>query len=423
MTSSSLLRQHISNNVNELVIFGADNFAQFPRRDQSIQSKCERALAGASENDVVVLRGRLDSQYYTWLRSHDLGPGHIVEYKESSRDLSLSERIFKHPEPILEIIEKTGRRPVYVPWYSGKMEAEAASRIGAELFGASGAATLKYNDKSEFKTICQELDIPVVTGHSFAVNPEDSANPGDMAGVIDLYLRSHKQVIIRGTVGESGMSLYKTDGNDFPDLYEKIATTGEKMVIIEPFLSVISSPGDQWVIERNGDIGHLGITDQICERGMVHVGTQYGLPQSARLKKYISQTSQKIVQHMSEYGYRGVLGIDYIVTADGIFPVENNARFNGSTYVRLIVDNLEKKGERINCWKFIKIKTHPCSFDELVNRLQDIIYDGTKQNSVFPYNCNALANTGDFAVILLAEDFNHLVHLEKLLSEQGVKRN
>ncbi len=71
MTSSSLLRQHISNNADELVIFGADNFAQFPRRDCSIQSKCERALAGASENDVVVLRGRLDNQYYTKENSKD----------------------------------------------------------------------------------------------------------------------------------------------------------------------------------------------------------------------------------------------------------------------------------------------------------------------------------------------------------------
>lgn len=423
MTSSSFLRQHISNNTDEVVIFGADNFAQFPRRDQSIQSKCERALAGASEDDVVVLRGRLDQEYYTWLRSHDLGPGNVVEYKESTRNLSLSECIVKHPEPILKIIEKTSRKPVYVPWYSGMMETEAASRIGAELFGATGAATVKYNDKSEFKTICQELDIPVVTGHSFNMNPEDSDNASDMAQIINLYLKSHKQVIIRGTVGEFGMSLYRTDGTDLPWLYNKIASTDEKMVIIEPFLSVISSPGDQWVIERSGDIGHLGITDQICERGMVHVGTQYGLPRSPRLKKYISQTSRKIVQHMSQYGYRGVLGIDYIVTADNIFPVENNARFNGSTYVRLIVDNIEKRGQRVNCWKLIKIRTNPCSFVDLIVHLQDIIYDGMKQNSIFPYNCNTLANTGDFAVILLAEDFNHLVHLEKLLGERGVKKD
>ncbi|MFT5698272.1 MAG: hypothetical protein ACI8ZB_001126 [Desulforhopalus sp.] len=41
---------------------------------------------------------------------------------------------------------------------------EAANRIGVELFGATGDATLKYNGKLEFNTICQQLDIPVVTG-------------------------------------------------------------------------------------------------------------------------------------------------------------------------------------------------------------------------------------------------------------------
>ncbi len=49
----------------------------------------------------------------------------------------------------------------------------------------------------------------------------------------------------------------------------------------------------------------------------------------------------------------------------GLFPVENNARFNGSSYVSLIVDNIEKLNAPIPCWKFMKIKTSLCSFIEL----------------------------------------------------------
>lgn len=423
MASSFSLRNCISNNADELVIFGADNFAQFPRRNGSIRSSCDRALPGASKNDVVVLRGKQDLEYYQWLRSHDMGPDHVVQYEDSSRDLSLSERIVKHPEPILEIIQETGRKPVYVPWYSGKMETNAARRLGAELFGATGAATLKYNDKSEFKRICQELDIPVVAGDSFIVNPEDSLNAGDMARVVNSHLATRGKVIIRGTLGEAGISLYQTTGNDLPELYDKIAASGEEMVIIEPFLEVVSSPGDQWAIDRNGAIAHLGVTDQICERGMVHIGTQHGLPLGEGLSKDIARTSRKIVKHMSEHGYRGVLGIDYIVTDDGIFPVENNARFNGSTYVRLIVENLENKGHQVDYWKFIKIKTQPCSFAEFADRFQDILYDGIKHNSIFPYNCNALGTTGDFAVIILARNLNHLVYLEQILNERAVRWN
>ncbi|MBW2166424.1 MAG: hypothetical protein JRG74_10145 [Deltaproteobacteria bacterium] len=76
---------------------------------------------------------------------------------------------------------------------------------------------------------------------------------------------------------------------------------------------------------------------------------------------------------MAESGYNGVVDIDYIVSDEGIFPVENNARFNGSSYVSMIVDNIEKLTSPIPYWKFIKIKT-----------------DGNKLNSVFPFNCNAL---------------------------------
>ncbi len=59
---------------------------------------------------------------------------------------------------------------------------------------------------------------------------------------------------------------------------------------------------------------------------------------------------------MADTGYKGVVGIDYIVSDEGVFPVENNARFNGSSYVSLIVDNIEKLTAPIPCWKFMKIR-------------------------------------------------------------------
>ena len=39
----------------------------------------------------------------------------------------------------------------------------------------------------------------------------------------------------------------------------------------------------------------------------------------------------------------------------GLFPVENNARFNCSSYVSLILDNIEKLKSPIPHWKFMKI--------------------------------------------------------------------
>lgn len=357
MTYHKSFRQCIQKDDNDLLIFGADTFSQFPRRGLSVHSKCDRALAIARKDDLVVLRTSLDHEYQEWLHSHGLGADRVVEYKSRSREVTLSELIVNNPEPIIEFIKKTGRRPIYIPWFSGHMEDEAAKVLGADLFGASEFATIKYNDKASFKTICKQLDIPVVKGDSFELYPDRQENFLEFEKIINKYLPISKIVILRGTLGEAGISLYKTRGNNIAKLYRQIANSGEKVLIIEPFLNASSSPNDQWIIDRKGNINHLGLRQQICERGMVHVGTLKGEKISQAVSDYISEVSLKIVTHMARSGYQGVTGIDYIVTDDGIFPIENNARFNGSSHVTMIVDNIEEKWKAPTTFKIPAIKT------------------------------------------------------------------
>lgn len=424
MTDYKSLRKCISDNDNELVIYGADSFSQFPRRDASVHSKCDRALAAASSNDLVVLRTALDHDYYDWLRSCGLGSSHVVKYKTLSTDTSLTELILEDPGPVLKVIKELGRKPVYTPWFSGSLEEKAAKILGAEHFGTSQAVTLKYNDKGEFKAICQQLEIPVVEGDTFTLHPEDKANRHEMIAIIRRYLATHKTVIIRGTLAESAYSLYKTTGIDLEGLYREIADSGERQVIIEPFLDVTLTPNDQWAIGRDGSIDHLGILDQICETGLVWVGNIKGQQLDRNVYDYIRNTSHLIVTEMVKSGYCGVIGIDYIVCGEGIFPVENNARFNGSSYVSMVVNNIEQlTATPIPFWKFIKTGTSPCSFPELVDRLAPYLYDGSTLNSVLPLNCKELSVTGDFNIVLLGEDLNHLLDLEQLLAERGVKRD
>ncbi len=416
MTNYPPLRKCISDDDSELVIYGADNFSQFPRRNGSVSSKCDRALAAACSDDLVVLRTTLDHDYYDWLRSCDLGSGHVVKYKAASNDASLSELIIDDPAPVLKVIKELGRKPVYTPWFSGAWDSKAAHVLGAELFGAPQAVTLKYNDKAEFKAICRKLTVPVVEGETFTFHPQDSANYPEMAAMVNRYLTSHKTVIIRGTLGESGMSLYKTAGMDLQDLYREIADSGEQQVLIEPFLKLTATPNDQWAIGRDGTLNHLGMLDQICEKGMVHVGNVKGQQPDQDVYDYIYDTSHHIVTDMAASGYCGVVGIDYIVSGEGIFPVENNARFNGSSYVSMVVHNIELlTATSIPFWKFIKTRTSPCSFSELTDRLTPHLYDGSKLNSVFPLNCKELAGSGYFAIVLLAENLEQILQLEDFL--------
>ena len=254
------------------------------------------------------------------------------------------------------------------------------------------------------------------------MQPKNRDNFQQMQNIVKRYRSTHGTVIIRGTLGEAGVSLYKTNGDDLVELYQAIAGSNEKVVLIEPFLNVTSTPNDQWIVGRDGKITHIGMIEQICEQGMVHVGSLKGEGPSPQVFDAIKQTSLKIVTEMAESGYRGVTGLDYIVTDEGIFPVENNARFNGSSYGSLIVQNIEKWVGPVRVWKFIKIKTTPFSFIQLSRRIDSILYDGSKSNSVFPFNCEDLSRTGNFAVVLLAENIDQLKILEMSLKELVVKR-
>lgn len=420
MKDYKTFRGCISDKNNELIIYAADNFSQFPQRDSTIRSKCDRTLAVASANDLVVLRTRLDHEYHKWLHSIGLGTDLVVEYGDATEGLTLSELIILNPDPIIEIIQKTGRKPVYVPWFSAANENEAAKILGAELFGAPESETLKYNNKASFKNICKQLNIPVIEGVSFEMQPDENSNYPLMELIVKGFLQKYSTVILRGALGVSGISLYKTNGNDIASIYQEIADSGEKLVIIEPFLNAASSPNDQWIISRNGNINHLGTGDQICKNGLLHTGNLNTVQHSANVSKYIKEASFKIVSKMAETGYIGVAGIDYIVTDEGVFPVENNARFNGSSYSMLIVERIEIMMSQIPFWKFLKITTAACSFGELKERLDSVLFDGVKNNSVFPYNCEELSDTGSLSVILLAENPDQISKLEQVVTELEV---
>ncbi len=57
----------------------------------------------------------------------------------------------------------------------------------------------------------------------------------------------------------------------------------------------------------------------------------------------------------------------------------------------------------------------------LAERIKQIIYDGEKLNSVFPYNCDALPLTGDFSVVIIAENMNQIFTMEESLMKWGLE--
>lgn len=415
----SKFRDVISQDSSELVVHISDILSKpqrevFSKYNPYSYTKCARALPIARSEDLVVLTGKLDKEYYSWLRDLGFGPDHVHAYGYEGVEKILSDLIQSDPEPIKKIIKKTGRHPVLVPFFTSAQEKVCAKLLDGEVFGPEEGVCSKYFNKATFKQECRNLGIEVIGGVDHEVDSNNILDYEKLEQHVLGLLSGYRKVIIRGELGSAGSSIYETQSSNIAEVYRKLQENQDKRVLIEPMLDVIASPNDQWAIDRKGQIHHLGISAQLFQ-GLKHAGNLKGQYFSERTYSQMTQTSLKMVKRMFEDGYQGVLGIDYIITEDAIYPTENNARINGSTFTYAIVDRVEEQIGKVPCWKFFKGMTEPCSYSTLIKQLGSLMYDGTSINRIFPYDCDTLSINGTFAVVLMAEDMYHIDFLEQAL--------
>lgn len=423
------LRSHISSSEDEVVIHAVDILAspQYRKLYQDINplsyTKCSRALPSALEEDIVVLIGDVDTEYHSWLRSFGLGTDRIVSYGRNNSDESLSEIILKDPKPLEDAIAASGRKPLIVPFYCGDLEHDVAVHLKAELFGSPASVTELFFNKEIFKAECIRLGINMVDGISHEMTePTRKKALDQFERTVRTLLGTYPKLIVRAVEGAGGKSVFKIEDSTFEETKKTLLSTGDTQFLIEPFLSVIASPNDQWVITRSGEVHHLGLSAQLFDH-LKHVGNIKGQYFSQRIVEKIASDSYKIALSMKEQGYVGVFGVDYIVTDDEIYPIENNARVNGSSFAIMIVERLEPLIGKAPCWKFFKASVPPCSYNELTERLSPILFDGARKNSVFPFDLDTLSSNGQFAPLLLGEDMYHIEFLESALKDLGVEIN
>ncbi|MCI5064152.1 hypothetical protein MRY87_00350, partial [bacterium] len=384
----SRLRESLSANSEQSVLFAADIRSQpagdaLGARDPFLHHQCERALPIAEQEDIVVLQGPLDEYYHQWLRSLDLSTDHIVAYGERRASGPLASLIRQNPAPVRKMLNDS-TAPVYLPFYPSEEDLLCAKELGIPVLGCDEATTTKYFDKLSFKQECERIGVTTIEGHHHDIDVTSPLNEEEMGELIHRLLTNYEKVIVRGTDGAGGTSAYTVGSSDIKTLYEQLIASEDQTVLIEPFLNVISSPNDQWAINNGGEIHHLGLSAQLFQ-GLKHAGNFFGQYYSPRVTKYIEENSLKIVQAMAEGGYRGVLGIDYIVCEEGIFPIENNARMNGSTFALELFNIARERIDGLHCWKFYKARCEKSDFPQFQKKVQKFLYDGEKRNSLFPF--------------------------------------
>ena len=423
--SKTTLRESIAPKNGKKILFATDVLSQpasdvMLKNDPFLHHQCARALPIASEDDVVVLQGEVDESYHKWLRSLGLSTDNLVIYGEKEASGPLSQVIQNNPTPVTSALGNP-EDFVYLAFYLADQDIKCAESLGVSAFGCDEETTIKYFDKLSFKQECEQLGIKTVEGHHHEIDVTSPLNEDEMAELIHRLLSNYGKVIVRGTDGSAGRSLYTVEHPDVKELYDQLVSNRDKKILIEPFLNVVSSPNDQWIIDQEGNIRHFGLSAQLFQ-GLKHAGNFYGQYYSPRVSDYIEENSAKIVKAMAEGGYRGILGVDYIVCEEGIFPIENNARMNGSSFALELYNIVSSQMQDLQCWKFYKAKCDKMSFDEFKEKTSRFLFDGEKKNSVFPFVTNLIPEKGEFIALLLAEDTYHIDYLQDALTYAGIHR-
>ncbi len=130
--------------------------------------------------------------------------------------------------------------------------------------------------------------------------------------------------------GASGVGcLHAMKPNDILNRFQEDYTDGR--LIVQKWMNDIQCAPNILVYVDNKDAHVLTITDQIIKEGTDYYGNKYPSKIDGSLKEKVIDECKKIGQIMGEKGYRGVGGIDGIISDNDFYFVEVNPRKNHST--------------------------------------------------------------------------------------------
>jgi hypothetical protein len=407
-------------NDGEVVVHVADPAAQ-PHKTTELTSgdPSSRALTLAGPNDIVVCEP-VDENYLQFLRTVGLGTEAILGLDRLEKKDSLTLELLRNPSRLSAILDKQNKKALVVPYYSGSAEDSLAKELGGELYGCREELVQKFFDKEQFKLLCERLSIPTVAGQAFdrsELDPDGLIRDG--VKLARELLATHGQIIIRGTSGSAGSSLHICSSSDLEQTLRSAVKTQQRRFLVEPLLPSKCSPNDQWAIGRNGEIVHIGTSRQIFDRGLRHIGNISLLGINHDELQQIQSISRAIVLEMASQGYKGVIGIDYIATPRGVFPVENNARFNGSTYAYSVLERLGLRHTRGVRWYMTKVQSSVRHCSDALKNLGVNLYDCQHKAGVIPTDVSRVCTHGTLDLLIVGQSSTQLIKILKNLLKAG----
>ena len=373
----------------------------------------ERALLLASQGDVVCVAREVDERYLSFLDSLEIGPRRddIVVIEGVLPGAGISARLIRDPDSLDRVLRRLGGSEslVVCPFFTtrdvlaiGRALSQRLSRP-VRVEGGPPGLVLRLHDKSAARALAMSLGIPVAPGEVVRTATPGGGSHQDVSAIrraIERWSGATGHVIVRGSSGSSGSSIFTTRSGDIEGMLHAIGErTDNSVYLVEPLFEASASPNVEIVVEPGIPLSrHVGVTEQILDSALVYKGSIH--PSRATRVPQMVQDSLELAAWMRRRGFTGRVGFDFVEHAGtgydpGHFLTEINPRINGASYPLALLGRLAGLARRRAApapaafrTGYVRVRTR--DLGELMRLSRSLLYDPARAEGLVFYTVGVL---------------------------------
>ena len=292
----------------------------------TLRSLSQRAIVLSEPNDKVVVDEQPDQALIDYLNSIGIQTGSINIAHGSGQ--TLIDRILSD-QPLIDNLKP--QQWMLEPYMGGDQVEQLAGVLNTFPNSPPTPLLNRLNLKSNLCAILGHAGLPTI--------PTTTTSASDVAATTKHMLHEFGALMVRSDLSIGGLGVWPIKSvSDIKDLERGAAhARHDRLFIIQPLLKASSSPNAQYRI-RDSEACFLGISSQQMTPHFAFGGNEYPFPDASNPQ--IRAQADQIIEWLVEAGYRGLVGIDFIVTDQGVYIVEINPRVNTSTFPLKLMDRL-----------------------------------------------------------------------------------
>lgn len=344
--------------------------------------------------DIVLLRQKPDPDYLAMLQDCGFAAPTILCPQVHDPTRPLTELLLEDERLLERLWEQTAacEDTWFVPYAVTSLEEQLADTSGMRLVGSPAPISRMVNDKLHSRALAQELGFPVTQGEVCRSEDEIRSSYERLAKA------GFEKIIVKSPHGASGQGLHLVNSQAKLErllilLFQRGGQPPADGWLVEGWHDKLADVNVQLFVAEDGTIDLFSLKEQMLV-GTVYKGSRMPIERAGLAScalRTLRDQALRTGKALHTLGYRGVAGIDAIITQREVYPIiEINGRFTLSTYLSFLVHTL---GECTVLSYYYRVVTdRPWIYGELCAELsrEGLLYEPDRGYGALIYSAGTL---------------------------------